>query len=195
VEDLVTDPTPQPGPANPWPSDAPAPAQDGPATPGPWASDYRSPVAPAASRPRTIATAVKLMYLGAGLTVLGVLLTILQIDAIRDSIEDSDSTLSDSEVDSLVAGSIAFIVVFSLVAVGLWLWMASANGKGRSWARVVASVLGGLSILWTLLGFLGGNATPLSLLVSVINLGLAGYILYLLWRPESTQFYEANTPR
>ena len=60
--------------------------------------------------------------------------------------------------------------------------------------RIVATVLGGLNILWTLLGFVGGNLTPLSLVVSLINLALAGYILYLLWRPESTQLYEANSP-
>jgi hypothetical protein len=187
VEDLVTDPTPPPGPANPWPSDTPAE--------GPWASDYRAPAPQAPSRPATIATAVKLMYVGAALTAIGMLLTFLQVDAIRDSIEDSDSSLSDSEVDSLVAGSIAFIVVVSLITIGLWLWMASANGNGRSWARIVATVLGGLNILWTLLGFVGGNLTPLSLVVSLINLALAGYILYLLWRPESTHFYEANSPR
>lgn len=182
----MTDPTPPPpGPPGQWPSDAPA------AQPGPWASDYRSPAAGPMAKPQTILQAVKLMYVGAGLTVLGVLASLLQVDTIRDSIEDSDSSLTSSEVDSAVAFTMAFIVVTALIGVGLWLWMASANGNGKSWARVVATVLGGLNILFTLLGVVSGGSTPLSLLISVVNLVLAGYILWLLWRPESTQYYEA----
>jgi hypothetical protein len=182
----VTDPTPPPpGPSGQWPSDAPA------SQPGPWASDYRSPAAGPMTKPQTILQAVKLMYVGAGLTVVGVLASLLQLDTIRDSIEDSDSSLTSSEVDSAVAFTIGFLVVTALVSIGLWLWMASANGSGKSWARVVATVLGGLNILFTLLSVVSGGATPLSLVISLVNLALAGYILWLLWRPESTQYYEA----
>lgn len=186
----MTDPTPPPpGPAGQWPSDAPA------AQPGPWASDYRSPVAGPVSKPPPIATAVKLMYLGAALTALGVLATLLQLDSVRDRIEDSDSSLTGSEVDSAVAFTVGVVIVTALIGIGLWLWMASANGNGRSWARVVATILGGLNILFTLLGMVSGGSTPLSLLISVISLALAAYILWLLWRPESTQYYEAMSRR
>lgn len=186
----MTDPTPPPpGPAGPWPSDAPA------AQPGPWASDYRSPVAGPVAKPQTIVNAVKLMYLGAVLTAVGVLATLLQVDTIRDTIEDNDSSLTSSEVDSAVAFTIGFVIVSALISIGLWLWMASANGQGKSWARVVATVLGGLNILFTLLGVVSGGSTPLSLLISVISLALSAYILWLLWRPESTRYYEAMSPR
>ena len=56
--------------------------------------------------------------------------TFLQTDAIRDRIEDNDSSLSKSDVDAALAGTIAFIAVIGAISVGLWLWMASANGKG-----------------------------------------------------------------
>ena len=127
--------------------------------------------------------------------MVGVLATLLQLDTIRDSIEDSDSSLTSSEVDSAVAFTIGFVIVTALIGVGLWLWMASANGNGRSWARVVATVLGGLNIVFTLLGVASGGSTPLSLLISVISLALSAYILWLLWRPESTQYYEAMSRR
>ena len=45
----------------------------------------------------------------------------------------------------------AFAVVIGILAVGLWIWMARANAKGRTWARVVASVLFGLNTLSVLL--------------------------------------------
>lgn len=184
----MTDPTPPPGPANPWPSDTHEAA-------GPWASDHRSPAMPAATQPPSIVTAVKLMYVGAGLTALGILVSFLQIDALRDAIEDNDSSLSDSEVDTAVAGTLAVSVIAGLIIIGLWVWMAYANGRGRSWARIVSTILGGLNIVFTLLNLASGNSTPIGLVVALIGLGLAGYILYLMWRPESTAFYEANSPR
>ena len=118
------------------------------------------------------------------------LLTFTQIDAIRDAIEDSDDTLTSSEVDTLVNVSIGSAVVAGLVGVGLWVWMAVKNGQGRSWARVVATVLGALNIVFTLLGLAGGTATAVTLVSSLVSLVLAGVILYLLYRPESTRFYD-----
>ena len=38
-------------------------------------------------------------------------------------------------------------IVLGLVAAALWLWMARANGHGRSWARILATVLFGLATL------------------------------------------------
>jgi hypothetical protein len=185
---FVTDPTPPPGPASPWPSDAPG--QD-----GPWASDYREPLVEAPPRPRSIVTAMKLMYLGAGLQVVGAITTFLLQDTIRDSIADSDRTLTESELDSAMAGVLAVTVITSLIAIGLWVWMAYANGQGKSWARIVASVLGGLNIVFTVLNLAGGNVPALALLVSLFGVGLAGYILWLLWRPESTQYYVTMSGR
>ena len=68
--------------------------------------------------------------------------------------------------------------------------MAVKNGQGRSWARVVATVLGGLNIVFTLLNLAGGTATTLTVVSGLVSLVLAGVILYLLYRPESTRFYD-----
>ncbi len=81
-------------------------------------------------------------------------------------------------------------MVAGLIGVGLWVWMAVKNGQGRSWARVVATVLGALNIVFTLFGLAGGTATPVTLVSSLVSLVLAGVILYLLYRPESTRFYD-----
>jgi hypothetical protein len=140
-------------------------------------------------QPATIANAVKLMYVGAAVSLVGTLLTFVQIDAIRDSIED-DESLTASEVDTLVSVAVTTAVIAGLVGVGLWVWMAVKNGQGRSWARVVATVLGGLNILFTLFGLAGGGSTALSLLFSLLSIVLAGIILYLLYRPESSRFYD-----
>ena len=42
----------------------------------------------------------------------------------------------------------------------------------------------------TLFGLAGGGSTALSLLFSLLSIVLAGIILYLLYRPESSRFYD-----
>lgn len=76
-----------------------------------------------------------------------------------------------------------------LLGAALWLWMAYANKAGKSWARVVATVLGGLNILFTLFSLSGGGG--LNLIINVLTIALAAYILYLLYRPESSAYYAA----
>ena len=171
-----------PAPAGPWSTGA-----------GQWASDSRpagyAPTGPV-ERPGPIQTAVMLMRLGAVLSAIGVLVAFLQTDAIRDAIREADSGLTESEVDNGVTGYLVVVVVTGLVAIGLWLWMAAANGEGKRWARTLATVLGGLSILFTLLGFAQDGATALSVALSLVSLALAAVILWMLWRPESTAYYD-----
>ncbi|TDE00912.1 hypothetical protein [Jiangella asiatica] len=139
--------------------------------------------------PAQILTAAKLMYVGAVLSGLLLLFTFLSRDAIRDAVEDSDSSLSADEIDAAVNLTIGVGIVVGLIGVGLWLWMAAANKAGKSWARVVATILGGLNILFTLFSLSGGGG--LNLIVNVVQIALAAYILYLLYRPESSQYYAA----
>jgi hypothetical protein len=141
-------------------------------------------------QPATIANAVKLMYVGAVLGLVGTLLTFTQTDAIRDAIEEDNTSLSASEIDTAVNVAIGSTIVAGLIGVGLWVWMAVKNGQGRSWARVVATVLGGINILFTLFGLAGNGTTAVTLLFSVLSIALAGVILYLLYRPESSRFYD-----
>jgi hypothetical protein len=167
-----------------------------PPPPGPWASDNlpEHPMAYATpadvEQPQTIRLAVRLMWLGAALSLLGLLLTFTQTDAIRDAIEDSDSSLTASEVDTAVDVIVAFNVVIGVIGVGLWLWMASANGKGQSWARIVATVLGGLNVAGTLFTLSSSGSTAVTTMFALIGVALAVVILVLLWRPDSSRYYE-----
>jgi hypothetical protein len=148
---------------------------------------------PDVGQPPSIVQAVRLMWVGAALSALGVLLTFTQTDAIRDAVEDSDQTLTQSEIDTAVNIGIGVAVVSGLVAVGLWIWMAVANGQGKSWARVVATVFGALNVVGALFSLAGPGATTLSLLLSLVSLVLAAVILFLLYRPDSSRYYELKS--
>lgn len=163
---------------------------------GPWGEpESWQPTAEATEQPQTIRTAVRLMYVGAALSALYIIFAFIQRDELRDQIRDSDDSLTADELDTAVTIGLTFIVVFGLIGIGLWLWMAAMNGQGKVWARIVATVLGGLNILFTLLGFAGGQLTPLGIVVSIVSLVLSAAILILLYRPESNRYYEAMTQR
>ena len=200
----ATIPGPTPGAPEPVaPGQPGAPAPVAPAQPGapagPWASDNlpQNPMAyaprPDVPQPTSILQAVRLMYVGAALSAVSVLLGFTQTDAMREAVEDSSPTLSESEVDTAVTIGMGFAVVFGLVGIGLWIWMAVMNGQGKSWARVVATVFGGLSVVGTLLTLAGGGATTLAIVTNLLSLALAAVILFLLYRPESSRYYEAKS--
>lgn len=163
------------------------PAWSGPAQQQPYGQ-------PPAEPPKSILTAVKLMYVGAGLAVLSLVLALVLRDDVREDTIDQlvDGGTSPADAESMADSLVAFSIVSAVIIIVLWLWMASANRKGKQWARVTATVLGGLNILFTLLSLFSGGG-GLNLLVSVITLVLAGYILWLLYRPESTTYYQASS--
>jgi O-antigen/teichoic acid export membrane protein len=183
----------------------PTPPEDGgtfgpplepPPSPGPWASDNLppNPLAGAAQtmeRPQSIRTAVMLMYVGSGLAALQILISFFLIDSLRDQIREDNPNFTESEVNSGANISLAFIVVVGLIGVGLWIWMARENGEGKSWARIVATVLGGIGILLTLFTLLGGGMG--ASLFGLVNLVLAIVILVMLYRRDASEYYRARS--
>lgn len=176
------------------PTSGPASGQGAypPAMPGYEAPAARGPVA----QPASIALAVKLMYAGAALALLGILITLLSRDTIRETVEkasrDASTPMTSTEMDAAVALGVGVGVVSGLVGVALWLWMAAANGRGRKWARVVATVFFALSVIFTLLSLLQ-SPPVLSLVLSLVSLLLGAYIIMLLYKRESTEYYEAQS--
>jgi len=160
--------------------------------PGYEAPTARGPV----SQPASIALAVKLMYVGAALSLLGIIVTFLSRDTIRDSVEkasrDATKPMTSDQMDAAVALGVGFGIVLGLIGVALWLWMAVVNGRGRKWARVVATVFFGLSVL-SLLGSLVQKPPVLSLVLGLVSLLLGAYIIVLLYKRESTEYYEAQS--
>ena len=179
--------TPYPGAQQPA-----APYGNYPADPN---AGYRQ-APPAPQQPPSIALAVKLMWAGGVLSVLTLLYSLTTLGGLKDDIRTellkSDTTVSQSTIDAAYAIAIVFAVLFGLVGAFLWAWMAWKNGQGRGWARVVATVFAGLNLLGLLFTAAGSSAETISVISSVISVLLAVVIVILLWRKESSQFYEAT---
>jgi hypothetical protein len=146
------------------------------------------------------------MRLGAVLTVVGTVLNLLLTDPgapVADSgFGRANDTINDGTVQAIGYSSAAFTV---LLGVGLWLWMAWANGKGKAWARTLATVLGcmyggfwvlGLAAVAILDAELGAQPRAARLIgssVGLVTLLVGSYALWLMYRPESSAFYAASS--
>lgn len=174
------------------------PAGQSPYGQPPGSAPYGQPPS-SAEQPQSIRTAVLLMRIGAAISLLSLIVTLATFgslkDAIRDELEAQGTAFSESDVDTVFNVAIAFGILFGLIGVALWLWMAWANGKGKKWARVVATVLAALGLLSLLVSFASAGATTMSRLFSVASVAVGVAAVTLLYRPDSSAFYEANSRR
>jgi hypothetical protein len=166
------------------------------------------PLRPAAPAP--VRTAVKLMYAGAAVRTVTVIILLALISAIKAALGKATPGLIAAQVSD-VNTLITLAMVFGLAVIAVWLWMARASGRGRNWARILSTVLFGLAtlgLIWSRPHYPGGylahfavgghvypvihsplGATVLDLIVPVLVwlTGLAA--VWLLWRPASSAFF------
>lgn len=146
------------------------------------------PQEPVRMPPQTIQNAVKLMYAGAALSGVGLVINLVTIGSLKSAIKAADPRFTTTQVHAAETVAIAGAVVGGLIAIGLWLWMASANGRGRSWARIVATVLFAINTLDLLATVTRPHAATgliFSLLIWLVGLGAT----VLIWNRESGAFY------
>jgi hypothetical protein len=139
--------------------------------------------------PQSVLNAVKLMYAGAAVSAVSLIISLATIGGTKDAIKKAKPSLTATQVNQLNTFIIALAVVSGVIGVALWLWMARANGQGKNWARILSSVLFFLATL-DLFGVLSQPKTALGLIFPVLTwlVGLGAVIL--LWRKESTEFFK-----
>ena len=145
------------------------------------------PTRPAAPQP--VLTAVKLMYAGAAVSTVSLIISLADIGGSKAAIRKARPTLTATQVNQLNTFIITLAIVSGLVGIGLWLWMARANGRGKSWARIVSTVLFCLATL-DLVGVLGEPKTLLGLIFPVLTWLIGVSTVFLLWRAPSSAFFK-----
>jgi uncharacterized protein (DUF486 family) len=179
-----------------------------------WASEHQKgmdmnkpagPLRPPAPAP--VLNAVKLMYAAAAVSTVTLIISVTLIGDAKAALRTANPSLTAAQVRDL-NGLITLAIVSGLVVIALWLWMARANGQGRNWARILATVLFGLATLELIRQYpsdqlghlvLGGQVQPVihygsgvtmpALIVPALTwlAGLAA--VWLLWRPASSAFF------
>lgn len=139
-------------------------------------------------KPASIGLAQKLMYGGAALGVINIIASFVTVGQLRDQLEDQ-AGMSADQIDGAVVFTLIFGTVLGLIYIGLWLWMAAANGKGKSWARITGTVFFGLSALGLLYILFFG--LPIAKVIEVISFIVGAATVYLLWAGKgATEYFE-----
>jgi hypothetical protein len=143
--------------------------------------------------PATITNAVKLMYTGAAVSTVSLIVSLVSIGGTKSAIRKARPSLTAAQVNQLDTFIITLAVVSGLVGIALWLWMARANGQGRNWARILSTVLFFLATL-DLVGVISQPKTVLGLIFPVLTwlVGLAAVVL--LWQRASTAYFRPQGP-
>ena len=156
------------------------------------------PVEPLRPRaPAPVLTAVKLMYAGAAVSAVYLIILLAIVIGDTKAVHASWNGHRLATAPAITLG-----IVPGLVVIALWLWMARANGQGRNWARILSTVLFGLATLQLIklisdlyqpVSHAGFGATVLNygvtaLFAAVWLVGAAA--VWLLWRPASSAFFK-----
>lgn len=158
--------------------------------PYPSAGQAPEPVRP--GPPPSVVMAVRLMYAGAVVSALSLIVGLATVSSLRSALHKSDPSLTTAQLHNLQTVVIVGSVVIGLISIGLWVWMALMNRAGKAWARIVATVLFGLDTLFLLLGLARAGAAA-GTLVSILTwlMGLGAVIF--LWRRDASEYFTAQS--
>jgi len=160
--------------------------------------------------PDTVRNAFYLMLAGAAVQAVGIVAGLAQAgtikDAMKKSLVKSDPNVSQSTIDAVGTLAIGAIVLFGLIYIGLWIWMAYLNRAGKNWARITGTVFFAFSTLSTLSGLVirasgattntmsaSTSATVTTTIIGVISwlIGLA--VVVLLWNSRSSDHFKPRS--
>ena len=148
-----------------------------------------SQLEPQRPAPPAVLTAVKLMYAGAVISLVSLIISLSDLGGTKAAIRSERPDLTVAQVNQLNTFIISLAIISGLVGVGLWLWMARANGKGKNWARILSTVLFGLATL-DLIGVFSEPKTALALVFPLLTWVVGAGAIYFLWRPDSSAFFK-----
>lgn len=160
----------------------------------PYPTSGAEPTPQTSERPPSIQNAVRLMYAGAAVSAVVIIVALVTISSTRNAIHADFPRYSADRVHKAALALVIYEVVIQVITIGLWLWMAAANKAGKSWARIVSSVLFGLNTLILFSSLARPHAAIGIVLLVIVWLAGLGAII-LLWLGDSSAYFAASKTR
>jgi hypothetical protein len=146
---------------------------------------------PAVQPPGSVRTAVKLMYAGAVLAALDLIITLTTVGKAKSLLRTAHPGWSSARLNTTVHAEVTYFVVTWLVTIALWIVMARTNQAGRGWARIIATILFVISTL----NFAVSVSQPTSVVYKLVLVPMllvgAGAVAFL-WRPATTEYIRSG---
>ena len=142
--------------------------------------------------PRPVRNAVRLMYLGAVLTLADLVTVLVTLGGVRSA---AVHDVTAAGWPTVMLTQVGFWLASAPIGAGLWLWLAWANGRGYDWAR--PAFVAFFCVLTTAVFFgLGEDALPYTLadLIATTVLWLVGVAAALLIFSETASPYYQQEP-
>jgi len=147
--------------------------------------------------PPSLRRAVRLMWAGAGLALLGTIVTLVLSGRIKTEVfnaaRKNDAIARRSgrtgytipQLHTVASVTFAALVAAGIISILLWVWMAWANNRGSGWARIIASVLFALITVEVVLARSRSSVSFLFILLEWV-IGLVAIVL--LWQRDTTAY-------
>ena len=139
--------------------------------------------------PRTMITAMRLMYAGAALAALGILAAAATVPALRAAVRQQYPDAGYGGVRAATTGALTVTIVGGLISVGVWLAVARRTRRGRPGVRVVSTVLFVLDSLGVLSTHSHGFLTPATWMTGAAEWAVGLIVIVFLWDRRSTAYF------
>lgn len=144
---------------------------------------------PRPGQPRTVFLAIRLMWAGALVSLGGTITVLATLGSVRGAVVHAYPPAWHVTQVHLFIG-----VAETPLVIGLWLWMAWANGRGKNRGRAVLAVFFGLDSLTVLNTLSQGGITyaPADTAAGMIECLIGLVTVFLVFNPASSRHYRTS---
>jgi len=135
--------------------------------------------------------AVRLMYAGAAVTAIGLVISVIAVTTDLNGLRASHPHATLATLHGYQKALITIAILSGLLEIAAWLVVARANRAGARWARMVATVLFVLGT-WNFVSHFLGHITFSNIAYSAVTwlVGLA--VIVFLWQRTSGEYFASR---
>ena len=144
---------------------------------------------PRPGQPRTVFLAIRLMWAGALVSLGGAITVLATLGSVRAAVVHAYPPAWPSVQHQLIGAAAEAPLV-----IALWLWMAWANGRGKTRGRAALAVFFGLDSLAVLAAVSAGGFTytPADMAAGILQCLITLAVVFLVFNPASSRHYRTS---
>jgi hypothetical protein len=144
---------------------------------------------PRPGQPRTVFTAIRLMWAGALAEAAAAITIVVTLGSVRAAVVHAYPPAWPSVQHQLIGAAAEAPLV-----IALWLWMAWANGRGKNRGRAALAVFFGLDSLAVLAAVSAGGFTyaPADIAAGMAQCLITLAVVFLIFNPASSRHYRTS---